>query len=67
MRELDFVGSQQQQATYKAVAEYVDMYAGDLPEQAIKAIQKAAKMSNKKLAKVLTAMVEESDAADMEV
>jgi hypothetical protein len=40
------------------------MYAADLPEQAIKA---AARLGNKKLAKVQAAMVEESDATGMEV
>jgi hypothetical protein len=43
------------------------MYGGDLPEQAIKAIRAATRLGNKKLAKAFAAMVEESDAVEMEV
>ena len=39
----------------------------DLPEQAIEAIQAATRMGNKKLAKVLAAVAEEADVAEMEV
>ena len=39
----------------------------DLPEQAIKAIQAATRTGNKKLAKVLAAVAEEADVAEMEV
>lgn len=66
MGELDFINDQQQPAPDAAVVEYIDMYAGNLPEQAIKAIQKATKLGNKQLAKVLGALVDESDAAAME-
>jgi hypothetical protein len=64
MRELEFINNQKQRAPDAVVAEYIDMYAADLPEQAIKA---AARLGNKKLAKVQAAMVEESDATGMEV
>jgi hypothetical protein len=66
MRELGFINSQAP-APDAAVTAYVDMYAGDLPEQAIKAIQAATRMVNKKLAKVLAAMAKKSDAAEMDV
>ena len=49
------------------MTEYVDMYEGDLPEQAVKAIRAATRMVNKKLAKVLAAMAAEGDAAEMEM
>jgi hypothetical protein len=68
MCELGFINSQAPVAVPDAaVTAYVDMYAGDLPEQAIKAIQAATRMGNKKLAKVLAAMAEKSDAAEMDV
>lgn len=35
MRELEFVSSQQQPAPDAVVAEYIDLYAGDLPEMAV--------------------------------
>lgn len=65
MHELDFITNRQQQAPDAVVAEYVDMYGADLPEQAIKAIKAAARLGNKNLAKVLEAMVE-SDGIIME-
>lgn len=37
------------------------------PEQAIKALKAATRLGNKKLAKALATMVEESDATEMEV
>jgi hypothetical protein len=37
------------------------------PEQAIKALKAATRLGNKKLAKALATMVDESDAAEMEV
>ena len=49
-----------------AVTAYIDMYQGDLPEQAVQAIRAATKLGNKKLAKVLEAMAEEAGAADAE-
>jgi hypothetical protein len=65
MRELEFINGQQQQAPDAAVAEYVDLYAGNLPEMAVEAI-KATCMVNKKLAKVLEAIMQEADAVEME-
>jgi len=59
MRELDFVNGQPP-APDAAVTAYVDMYADDLPEQAIVAIRAATKMGNKKLVKVLAAMTEQA-------
>jgi hypothetical protein len=59
MRELEFVNPQHS-APDAAVTEYIDMYGGDLPEQAIKAIRAATSLGNKKLAKALAAMVEDS-------
>lgn len=52
MRELDFINAQTPTPD-AAVTAYVDMYAEDLPERAIKAIRAAMRMGNKKLAKVL--------------
>jgi len=66
MRELDFVNGQPP-APDAAVTAYVDMYADDLPEQAIVAIRAATKMGNKKLVKVLAAMTEQAAGAAMEV
>jgi hypothetical protein len=43
------------------------MYAGDLPDQAVQAIRAAACLGNKKLNKVLTAMAQDDEAAEMEV
>jgi hypothetical protein len=66
MTELDFINPQAP-ALDTAVTTYLDTYALDLPEQAIEAIRAATRMDNKKLAKVLAAMAEKSDAAGMEV
>ena len=66
MRELEFINSQQQQAPDAAVDEYVDLYAGNLPEMAVEAIKAATRMGNKKLTKVLEAIVQEADAVEME-
>lgn len=66
MRELDFINGQTATPD-AAVTAYVDMYAGDLPEQAIVAIRAATKMGNKKLAKVLAAMAEQTAGAELEV
>jgi hypothetical protein len=65
MRELSFVNNQTAAAD-AAVTAYIDMYDGDLPEQAVQAIRVATKLGNKKLAKVLAAMVEEAGAADVD-
>ena len=65
MKELDFVNGQAV-APDAAVTAYVDMYADDLPEQAIMAIRAATKMGNKKLVKVLAAMAEQAAGAAME-
>jgi hypothetical protein len=45
----------------------IDKYAGDLPEQAIKALKAATRLGNKELAEALAAIVEESNAAEMVV
>jgi hypothetical protein len=50
MRELEFINPQHSTPN-AAVTEYIDMYGGDLPEQAIKAIRAATRLGNKKLAK----------------
>lgn len=65
MRELSFVNNQTA-APDAAVTAYIDMYDGDLPEQAVQAIRAATKLGNKKLAKVLAAMAEEAGAADVD-
>ena len=65
MKELDFVNGQAV-APDAAVTAYVDMYADDLPEQAIMAIRATTKMGNKKLVKVLAAMAEQAAGAAME-
>jgi DNA-binding transcriptional regulator YiaG len=57
MRELDFINSQSP-APDAAITAYVDMYAGELSEQAIKALRAATRLSNKKLAKALAAIVQ---------
>jgi hypothetical protein len=41
-------------------------YADDLPEQAVKAIQTAARLGNKRFVKILEAVVQEADALEME-
>jgi hypothetical protein len=61
MHELDFVNTQAP-APDAVLTAYIGMYGDDLPEQAIKAIQAATRMGNKKLA-----MAEEADVAEMEV
>lgn len=66
MKELNFLNNQPS-APDAAVTAYIDMYEGDLPEQAIKAIRAAIRLGNKKLAKVLAAMAEEAVAVDVEV
>jgi len=65
MKELSFMGNQSVEPD-AAVTTYIDMYQGDLPEQAVQAIRAATKLGNKKLAKVLEAMAEEAGAADAE-
>jgi len=60
MRELSFVNNQSA-APDAAITAYIDMYQGDLPEQAVQAIREATR-----LAKVLAAMAEEAGAADVE-
>jgi hypothetical protein len=50
----------------EVVTEYLDMYANDLPEQAVRAIQKAAKLGKKKLVKMLEAVVQDAGAVEME-
>jgi hypothetical protein len=66
MRELDFINPQAIEPD-AAVTTYVDMYAGDLPEEAVKAIRAATRMGNKKLAEALAAMADEFDATEMDV
>jgi len=66
MQELSFIDNNQQQAPDAAVTEYLDLYADDLPEQAVKAIQTAARLGNKRLVKILEAVVQEADALEME-
>jgi DNA-binding transcriptional regulator YiaG len=66
MRELDFINNQSP-APDAAITAYVDMYDGELPEQAIKALRAATRLSNKKLAKALAAIVQETEAVEMEV
>jgi hypothetical protein len=66
MRELEFVSSQQQQAPDAAVAEYVDLYVGDLSELVVEAIKKATRLGNKKMIKVLEAIVQEAVVVEME-
>jgi hypothetical protein len=65
MRELEFLNPQRP-APDAAVTEYIDSYGVDLPEQAIKALRAATRLDNKELAKALAAMVDESDAVEME-
>lgn len=67
MRELDFINAQETTAPDAVVTKYVDMYEGELPEQAVKAIRAATRMGNKKLAMVLAAMAAEAEAAEMEI
>ncbi|CAD6343503.1 unnamed protein product [Miscanthus lutarioriparius] len=58
----DSASLHQQGRVVEASHEYVDMYEGDLPEQAVKAIRAATRMVNNKLAKVLAAMAAEETA-----
>jgi hypothetical protein len=66
MRELDFINNQSL-APDAAITAYVDMYAGELPEQAIIALRAATCLSNKKLATALAAIVQKTEAVEMEV
>lgn len=66
MKELSFIDDSQQQVPDEVVTEYLDMYANDLPEQSVRAIQKAAKLGNKKLVKMLEAVVQDAGAVEME-
>ena len=66
MRELDFINPPSL-APDAAVTAYVDMYADDLPEQAVMAIRAATRLSNKKLAEALAAIAQEMEGAEMEV
>lgn len=66
MRELDFINNPSL-APDAAVTAYVDMYANDLPEETVKAIRAATRLSNKKLAKALAAIVQETETIEMEV
>jgi len=56
MRELDFINNQSP-APDAAITGYVDMYAEELQEQAVKVLTAATRLSNKKLAKALAAIV----------
>lgn len=66
MKELDFINNQPS-APDAAVTDYIDMYDGELPKEAVKAIRASTKPGNKKLAKVLAAMAEEATAVEVEV
>lgn len=48
------------------MADYIELYAGDLPELAVEAIKVATRMGNKRLMKVLEAIVQEADAGELE-
>jgi hypothetical protein len=66
MRELDFLNNLSP-APDVAVTAYVDMYADDLPEQAVMAIRAATCLSNKELAEALAAIAQETEEVEMEV
>ena len=66
MRELDFINNPSP-APDAAVTAYVDMYADDLPEQAVMAIRAATRLSNKELAEALAAIAQETEEVEMEV
>jgi hypothetical protein len=66
MRELDFINNPSS-APDVAVTAYVDMYADDLPEQAVMAIRAATCLSNKELAEALAAIAQETEEVEMEV
>lgn len=66
MRELEFVSAQQQHTPDATLAQYVGLYAGDLPEMAVQAIKAATRMGNRKLIKVLEAIAQEADSVEME-
>lgn len=59
MRELDFLNNPSP-APDAAVTAYVDMYADDLPEQAVMAIRAATRLSNKELAEALATIAQET-------
>lgn len=65
MRELEFLNPRRP-APDAAVTAYIDLYGDGLPEAAIKALRKAARLDNKELAEALAAIVDESDVVDME-
>jgi hypothetical protein len=66
MRELDFLNNPSP-APDAAVTAYVDMYADDLPEQAVMAIRAAMRLSNKELAEALATIAQETGEVEMEV
>ena len=66
MRELDFINNPSPTPD-AVVTAYEDMYADDLPEQAVMAIRAATRLSNKKLAEALAAIAQEMEGAEMEV
>jgi hypothetical protein len=66
MRELQFIDTPAAPPD-SAAMEYIDLYGQDLPNQAVDTIRAAARLGNKKLAKVLAALAAEAGAAEMEV
>jgi len=66
MRELQFIDTPAAPPD-SAATEYIDLYGQDLPDQAVDTIRAAARLGNKKLAKVLAALAAEAGAAEMEV
>jgi hypothetical protein len=66
MRELQFIDTPTAPPD-AAATEYIDLYGHELPPQAMDAIRSAARMGNKKLAKVLASMAAEAGAMEMEV
>jgi hypothetical protein len=63
MRELDFINARFP-ALDAAIIAYVDMYAHDLPDQAVQAIKAATRFGNKKLS---ATMAPDAGVAEMEV
>jgi hypothetical protein len=62
MRELDFINVQTP-APDAAVTAYVDLYAQDPPEEAVKAIRAATSLGTKKVSRALAVVAAETGVA----
>lgn len=66
MHKLDFINGQSP-APDAVVNAFIDMYAETIPEEVVKALRAATRLSDKQLTRTLAAMAQHSGAVDMEV